>query len=151
MYFAVFFSPLQITEYKCSVILNDISLRQLPETAVFVCVCVLSSFKTVFKHKNAFSMLAPKTGRILLSLVRMYESFYTLVSFTVSSSVFLPLCLSLLFFFSVSFLFSFVFWLFAEEEVENFNVSSLQEEVLRSIEADSFWCMSKLLDGIQVN
>ncbi len=75
-----FFSPLLITEYKCSVILNDISLRQLPETAVFVCVCVLSSFKTVFKHKNAFSMHAPKTGRILLSLVRMYESFYTLVS-----------------------------------------------------------------------
>ncbi|XP_051547534.1 TBC1 domain family member 22A isoform X1 [Myxocyprinus asiaticus] len=38
-----------------------------------------------------------------------------------------------------------------EEEVENFNVSSLQEEVLRNIEADSFWCMSKLLDGIQDN
>lgn len=40
---------------------------------------------------------------------------------------------------------------FAEEEVENFDVSSLQEEALRNIEADSFWCMSKLLDGIQVN
>ncbi|KAK3518076.1 hypothetical protein QTP70_033298 [Hemibagrus guttatus] len=39
----------------------------------------------------------------------------------------------------------------AEEEVENFDVSSLQEEVLRNIEADSFWCMSKLLDGIQDN
>lgn len=39
----------------------------------------------------------------------------------------------------------------AEEEVENFDVSSLQEEALRNIEADSFWCMSKLLDGIQVN
>ncbi|KAK1790533.1 hypothetical protein P4O66_014420 [Electrophorus voltai] len=38
-----------------------------------------------------------------------------------------------------------------EEEVENFDVSSLQEEVLRNIEADSFWCMSKLLDGIQDN
>ncbi|KAG1953490.1 TBC1 domain family member 22A [Pimephales promelas] len=38
---------------------------------------------------------------------------------------------------------------YIEEEVENFNVSSLQEEVLRNIEADSFWCMSKLLDGIQ--
>lgn len=38
-----------------------------------------------------------------------------------------------------------------EEEVENFDVSSLQEEALRNIEADSFWCMSKLLDGIQVN
>ena len=37
-----------------------------------------------------------------------------------------------------------------EEEVENFDVSSLQEEAPRNIEADSFWCMSKLLDGIQV-
>uniref|UniRef100_A0A671R694 TBC1 domain family member 22B-like n=1 Tax=Sinocyclocheilus anshuiensis TaxID=1608454 RepID=A0A671R694_9TELE len=40
---------------------------------------------------------------------------------------------------------------YIEEEVENFNVSSLQEEVLQNIEADSFWCMSKLLDGIQDN
>uniref|UniRef100_A0AAY5F2Y0 Rab-GAP TBC domain-containing protein n=1 Tax=Electrophorus electricus TaxID=8005 RepID=A0AAY5F2Y0_ELEEL len=40
---------------------------------------------------------------------------------------------------------------YIEEEVENFDVSSLQEEVLRNIEADSFWCMSKLLDGIQDN
>uniref|UniRef100_A0A8C3AZN9 TBC1 domain family, member 22a n=1 Tax=Cyclopterus lumpus TaxID=8103 RepID=A0A8C3AZN9_CYCLU len=39
---------------------------------------------------------------------------------------------------------------YIEEEVENFDVSSLQEETLRNIEADSFWCMSKLLDGIQV-
>lgn len=38
-----------------------------------------------------------------------------------------------------------------EEEVENVDVSSLPEEVLRNIEADSYWCMSKLLDGIQVN
>lgn len=38
-----------------------------------------------------------------------------------------------------------------EEEVENFDVSSLQEEALRNIEADSYWCMSKLLDGIQVS
>lgn len=38
-----------------------------------------------------------------------------------------------------------------EEEVENFDVSSLPEEVLQNIEADSYWCMSKLLDGIQVN
>lgn len=38
-----------------------------------------------------------------------------------------------------------------EEVVENFDVSSLPEEVLQNIEADSYWCMSKLLDGIQVN
>uniref|UniRef100_A0A8D3C2Q6 TBC1 domain family, member 22a n=1 Tax=Scophthalmus maximus TaxID=52904 RepID=A0A8D3C2Q6_SCOMX len=40
---------------------------------------------------------------------------------------------------------------YIEEEVENFDVSSLEEEALRNIEADSFWCMSKLLDGIQDN
>ncbi|XP_036376419.1 TBC1 domain family member 22A isoform X2 [Megalops cyprinoides] len=40
---------------------------------------------------------------------------------------------------------------YIEEEVENFDVSSLQEEALQNIEADSFWCMSKLLDGIQDN
>ncbi|KAL2102261.1 hypothetical protein ACEWY4_001429 [Coilia grayii] len=40
---------------------------------------------------------------------------------------------------------------YIEEEVENFDVSSLQEEALRNIEADSFWCMSKLLDGIQLH
>ncbi|XP_044136171.1 TBC1 domain family member 22A [Bufo gargarizans] len=38
-----------------------------------------------------------------------------------------------------------------EEELENVDVSSLPEEVLRNIEADSYWCMSKLLDGIQDN
>lgn len=45
---------------------------------------------------------------------------------------------------------TFLFFSSPEEEVENFDVSSLQEEALRNIEADSFWCMSKLLDGIQV-
>ncbi|XP_054844922.1 TBC1 domain family member 22A [Eublepharis macularius] len=40
---------------------------------------------------------------------------------------------------------------YAEEEVENFDVSSLPAEALQNIEADSFWCMSKLLDGIQDN
>ncbi|XP_051890145.1 TBC1 domain family member 22A isoform X5 [Pristis pectinata] len=40
---------------------------------------------------------------------------------------------------------------YIEGEVENFDVSSLSDEVLQNIEADSFWCMSKLLDGIQDN
>lgn len=30
-------------------------------------------------------------------------------------------------------------------------MTNLSQDVLRSIEADSFWCMSKLLDGIQVS
>ncbi|XP_007502573.1 TBC1 domain family member 22A isoform X1 [Monodelphis domestica] len=38
-----------------------------------------------------------------------------------------------------------------EEEVENVDVSCVPEEVLRNIEADSYWCLSKLLDGIQDN
>ncbi|XP_063309086.1 TBC1 domain family member 22B isoform X2 [Pelobates fuscus] len=38
-----------------------------------------------------------------------------------------------------------------EEDVENFDVSSLSQDTLRNIEADSFWSMSKLLDGIQDN
>ncbi|XP_038612388.1 TBC1 domain family member 22A isoform X2 [Tachyglossus aculeatus] len=37
------------------------------------------------------------------------------------------------------------------EEVETLDISSLPEEALRDIEADSYWCMSKLLDGIQDN
>uniref|UniRef100_A0A3B5KX09 Rab-GAP TBC domain-containing protein n=1 Tax=Xiphophorus couchianus TaxID=32473 RepID=A0A3B5KX09_9TELE len=35
------------------------------------------------------------------------------------------------------------------EDVENFDVAALPLETQRNIEADSFWCMSKLLDGIQ--
>ncbi|XP_004710799.1 TBC1 domain family member 22B [Echinops telfairi] len=40
---------------------------------------------------------------------------------------------------------------YVEEDVENFDVTNLSQDILRSIEADSFWCMSKLLDGIQDN
>ncbi|KAJ8923737.1 hypothetical protein NQ315_010318 [Exocentrus adspersus] len=34
---------------------------------------------------------------------------------------------------------------------ERFNVDSLNQDQLRIIEADSFWCLSKFLDGIQDN
>ncbi|XP_070573180.1 TBC1 domain family member 22B-like isoform X2 [Ptychodera flava] len=37
------------------------------------------------------------------------------------------------------------------EAIDNYNVKKLEEEKLSFIEADSFWCMSKLLDGIQDN
>ncbi|XP_041083877.1 TBC1 domain family member 22B-like isoform X2 [Polyodon spathula] len=40
---------------------------------------------------------------------------------------------------------------FVEDDVENFDVTTLPQHVQRNIEADSFWCMSKLLDGIQDN
>ncbi|XP_023230028.1 TBC1 domain family member 22B-like [Centruroides sculpturatus] len=36
-------------------------------------------------------------------------------------------------------------------EVEEYDVSELSRDKLQEIEADSFWCMSKLLDGIQDN
>ncbi|XP_021565185.1 TBC1 domain family member 22A-like [Carlito syrichta] len=37
------------------------------------------------------------------------------------------------------------------EEVDTVDVSSVPAEVLHNIEADTYWCMSKLLDGIQDN
>ncbi|XP_035771669.1 TBC1 domain family member 22B isoform X3 [Neolamprologus brichardi] len=40
---------------------------------------------------------------------------------------------------------------FVTEDMENFDVAALPLETQRNIEADSFWCMSKLLDGIQDN
>lgn len=40
---------------------------------------------------------------------------------------------------------------FVTEDVENFDVAALPLDTQRNIEADSFWCMSKLLDGIQDN
>lgn len=36
-------------------------------------------------------------------------------------------------------------------EVENINLTELPEDTLNIIEADTFWCTSKLLDGIQDN
>ncbi len=36
-------------------------------------------------------------------------------------------------------------------EVETFEVGNLPEEQRNNIEADSYWCMSKFLDSIQVN
>lgn len=38
-----------------------------------------------------------------------------------------------------------------QEDVDKVDVSSVPAEVLRNIEADTYWCMSKLLDGIQVS
>lgn len=38
-----------------------------------------------------------------------------------------------------------------QEDVDKVDVSGVPAEVLRNIEADTYWCMSKLLDGIQDN
>lgn len=40
---------------------------------------------------------------------------------------------------------------YVDGDLENHDVSQLPKETLDVIEADSFWCMSKLLDGIQDN
>lgn len=39
----------------------------------------------------------------------------------------------------------------AWQDLENYNVASLPQEHQDIIEADSFWCLSKFLDGIQDN
>lgn len=41
--------------------------------------------------------------------------------------------------------------LMAETDPELFDVIHLPAEALSAIEADTFWCLSKLLDGIQDN
>ncbi|XP_012928027.1 TBC1 domain family member 22A isoform X4 [Heterocephalus glaber] len=38
-----------------------------------------------------------------------------------------------------------------EEDVDRLNISRVPAEVVRNVEADTYWCMSKLLDGIQDN
>jgi len=35
--------------------------------------------------------------------------------------------------------------------VETYNINNVSKDVLDMVEADTFWCMSKLLDGIQDN
>lgn len=40
---------------------------------------------------------------------------------------------------------------YIESDPEMFDVALLPEKVLEAIEADTFWCLSKLLDGIQDN
>lgn len=41
--------------------------------------------------------------------------------------------------------------LYADVESDDIDIESLSKEQLDMIEADSYWCMSKLLDGIQDN
>lgn len=38
-----------------------------------------------------------------------------------------------------------------EEDVDAADVSRVPTDVLRNVEADTYWCMSRLLDGIQVS
>lgn len=38
-----------------------------------------------------------------------------------------------------------------DSDPEEFDPASLPPEALNAVEADSFWCLSRLLDGIQDN
>lgn len=40
--------------------------------------------------------------------------------------------------------------IFLDGDLETYDVSKLSIDSLDTIEADSFWCLGKLLDGIQV-
>ncbi len=46
---------------------------------------------------------------------------------------------------------TFFLFIIPDGDLENHDVSQLSQETLDTIEADTFWCMSKLLDGIQVH
>lgn len=48
-------------------------------------------------------------------------------------------------------IFLLLYAIFLDVEVESFEVSRLRDDVRNNIEADSYWCMSKFLDSIQVN
>lgn len=41
--------------------------------------------------------------------------------------------------------------IYLDADVENYDVSKLLPDDLQQVEADSYWCMAKLLDGIQDN
>lgn len=43
------------------------------------------------------------------------------------------------------------FFIYLDADVENYDVSKLLPDHLQQVEADSYWCMAKLLDGIQDN
>lgn len=38
---------------------------------------------------------------------------------------------------------------FLEGSIENWSIADLSPEKLSNVEADSYWCLSKLLDGMQ--
>jgi NADH dehydrogenase FAD-containing subunit len=40
---------------------------------------------------------------------------------------------------------------YVSDDVEKTNVEAVPKAVLAEVEADSFWCLTKLLDGIQVS
>ena len=46
---------------------------------------------------------------------------------------------------------SFISDVFTADDVESCNVSKITDDSIKCLEADSFWCFSKLLDGIQDN
>ena len=49
---------------------------------------------------------------------------------------------------SLSHVYNIVF--FSDEEVETYDINKVPKDILDSVEADTFWCMTRLLNGIQV-
>jgi len=45
----------------------------------------------------------------------------------------------------------YVCMLYTDIDIEHYDVSRISDSNLQNLEADSFWCFSKLLDGIQDN
>lgn len=43
------------------------------------------------------------------------------------------------------------YWAAEDEDVDTADISHLPEEALRGVEADTYWCLGRLLDGIQVS
>lgn len=138
-FFLVFFSST-----PCCLMLKDRQTWHHSFKESWSCHNSFDSPSRAWRFKNSLSLFVLSPTAFLELSVRCYLSVFVFFS---SLSVHLFLCaqqiphsaIVLSFFSSL------------EEEVENFDVSSLQEEALRNIEADSFWCMSKLLDGIQVS
>jgi len=62
----------------------------------------------------------------------------------------MPTSLILCFLFSMN-MATYLFCVGEECDVETYDVTKLSESTLEDMEADTFWCMNKLLDGIQDN
>ena len=39
----------------------------------------------------------------------------------------------------------------SDEEVETYDINKIPKDILDSVEADTFWCVTRLLNGIQVS
>lgn len=118
---------------------------------VFVCVCRYVYTKkardTLFLHEWFESQMSLSTNPHLQPVPMWPLIQNTKITFSVKYSIWKFASLNGLEILYVLFIY---FMYFLDGDLENHDVSQLPKETLDVIEADSFWCMSKLLDGIQV-